>query len=517
MSRISSAAANTLLLEQIFRTQRRVVDRQIQVTTEKKSQDYQGIADDSRRLVNLENERALLNRYIQTNEQVDIRLQIQETALEGMQDVIKDFRSDLLNYASGEKRDSERTAFIQARAVDALKSMNFLLNTEIEGRYIFAGARLTEAAVNIDISTLSGFQSTYDGAGVKVQETRGAHLDDFSFSANPADGDTTWLQFERTNAGSGLSRITAVGDTFKNVNVGSTITVTGTANNNGTYTVSAVDTTNGLFLDLVTEELPTASVTQGGTLTFRDPTDVTKEIVVSDSFTSNATEDQLTYTNDQIDALPVGSKFTVAGTAGLNGSYTVSAIDTTTNTITIETTRLTDEGATTDQAGTISATSYYKGDGLTRTHRVDDDRSFELDLSSQDAAFEKAIRAMKIIAQGVYGSEGGLDNNPDRATDAMYLLDSALERTVAGTPPYGTELSSNIEQIQIDTGFKRVLIDDVNRLHKDFIGFLEGSISQMENTDSTETITKMLDDQRALEASFQVFARIRQLSLTNFV
>ena len=56
-----------------------------------------------------------------------------------------------------------------------------------------------------------------------------------------------------------------------------------------------------------------------------------------------------------------------------------------------------------------------------------------------------------------------------------------------------------------------------NKINKDFMAFLEKGISHMENTDVTETITKMLDDQRALEASFQVFARIRQLSLTNFM
>ncbi|MEK9753052.1 MAG: hypothetical protein VW338_07565, partial [Rhodospirillaceae bacterium] len=267
MSRISSAAANNLLLDQIFRTQQRVVDRHLQVSTEKKSQDYQGIAPESRRLVNLENERDLLQRYVQSNEQVDIRLQVQETAVEGIRTVINNFRKDLQNYTSGEKRDPERVSFIQARAIDALKSMNFLLNTEVEGRHIFGGARVTQSPVDIGVSTLSSFQSTYDGAGVTVPTTRGAQLENFSFSANPADGDTTWLQFERTNVGSGLSRITAVGDTFKNVSVGSTITVSGTANNNGSYTVSAVDTTNGLYLDLVTEQIPTASVTHGCNIT----------------------------------------------------------------------------------------------------------------------------------------------------------------------------------------------------------------------------------------------------------
>ena len=96
----------------------------------------------------------------------------------------------------------------------------------------------------------------------------------------------------------------------------------------------------------------------------------------------------------------------------------------------------------------------------------------------------------------------------------MSSLDSAVS---AGEAPFGTEVAISIEQVMIEVAFHRVLINDTNKINKDFISFLESGISFMENTDITETITKMLDDQRALEASFQVFARIRQLSLTNFI
>ncbi|SVC54408.1 uncharacterized protein METZ01_LOCUS307262, partial [marine metagenome] len=63
MTRISTSAANTLLLQRIFRTQQRVVDGQVKIGSEKKSQIYQGIANDSQRLVNYERTRDLLTRY----------------------------------------------------------------------------------------------------------------------------------------------------------------------------------------------------------------------------------------------------------------------------------------------------------------------------------------------------------------------------------------------------------------------------------------------------------------------
>ena len=66
-------------------------------------------------------------------------------------------------------------------------------------------------------------------------------------------------------------------------------------------------------------------------------------------------------------------------------------------------------------------------------------------------------------------------------------------------------------------GFDRVLIDATNTLHADLISFLDGSVSKVENIDLTEVITLLLNQQLALDASFQAFARIRQLSLSNFL
>jgi flagellar hook-associated protein 3 FlgL len=696
MTRISSAASNTLLLEQIFKTQKRVLDREIQATTEKKSQDYKGIARDSRRLVNLENEYSLLNRYVSNNEQLDVRLQIQETAVESLQDTIRNFRNELQNFGGGNQKDQERVEFIQVRAFKALKSINFLLNTEVDGRYLFAGSRSTETAVDLNISTLTAFQSTFDGARVTVPTTRDAQLEDFSFDTSSSDA-KNWLTFSRVDGTSGKSSVIASSAQFANVTAGSTITFSGTGANNGTYTVSAVRG-SGTIIDIVTEQLTDESGAADAQISYPNTSNPNSPNIITANLSFTQSSNTITSAiTGALSNIPVGSAFTVSGTTSNNGTYTVESNDGTN--LVIKTKRFTNEAAagsifsftgatnitfvdggagadsivapagtfvdstgaslaagttirvsgtgtandgktftvasvgggnstvtlvsgdvvtaatnvsgtlantayfrftaaanlsfvdggtaadtivapagtfvdssgnalqagtklsiagtgdanagqtytiasvSTDKstvtlvstdavtagaglngtvtaaegAGTVSSTSYYKGDLLTRTHRVDDDRQFTIDLNGADAAFEKAIRAMKIIAQGSFGSDGGLDQNNTRVADAMYLLDSALDNTAEGTAPYGTEQTSNIEQVQIDLGFQRVLINQTNALHKDFIGFLEGSIAQMENTDITETLTKMLDDQRALEASFQVFARIRQLSLTNFI
>ena len=168
-------------------------------------------------------------------------------------------------------------------------------------------------------------------------------------------------------------------------------------------------------------------------------------------------------------------------------------------------------------SGNISATPYYSGDSSSTSHRTSELRSFDTGLTGIDPAFEKAIRAMKIILQGEFGSDGGLDENPERIAQAQYLLESSLELTVSGTPPFGTELTSNIQQLQQNNGFNQVLLNDQNDLHKDFIGFIDSAVADIENSDPLEAITRLLDDSRALEASYQTFSRIRQLSLVNFL
>jgi flagellar hook-associated protein 3 FlgL len=696
MTRISSAASNTLVLEQIFKTQKRVLDRQLQATTEKKSQDYKGIAYDSRRLVNLENERNLLSRFISTNEQVDVKLQVQETAMQSLQETISTFRDELQSFGSGNVKDRERVEFVQTRAIEALKSLNFLLNTEVDGRFMFGGSRSTQTAVDLGISTKSAFQTTYDGKLVKVPTTRDAQLENFSFDQNSSQA-KNWLTFSRVDGTSGKSSVLASSAQFANVTAGSTITISGTGSNDGTYEVAAVRG-SGTIIDIVTTQLtdetgatdiivtypnadnpatpnqftanlsftqssntitssvagaltnipvgsaftlsgtssndgtytiasndgtnlvieskrftneagagPTFSFTAASNMTFVDggggadsivapagtfvdstgaslaagttirisgtgtandgktftiasvgggnstATLVSGDVVTAATnvsgtasnsayfqFTAAANLDFVdggtaadtivapagTFVDGSGNPLQAGTKLSIAGTGDANAGqvYTIALVSSDNSTVTLVSTDAVTAGASlngtvtvSEGVGTVASTSYYKGDLLTSTHRVDDDRSFTIDLNAANSAFEKAIRAIKIIAQGEYGTAGGLDQNSTRIADAMYLLDSALDNTAEGSPPYGTEQTGNIEQVTIDIGFQRVLINQTNAIHKDFIGFLDGSISQMENTDITETLTKMLDDQRALEASFQVFARIRQLSLTNFL
>lgn len=805
MTRISSSASNTILISRFLQTQRTLQDLETQVGTEKRTQTYSGLALSSQRLLNIENAKASLERFNSNNDQAQLRLDVQTTALTGIRGAISDFRELLLGFSNGDLTDPERIEQIQADAFRSLKDIQNYLNTEADGRYVFGGGTVRTEPVSFGLSTVSAFQSIYDGARVTYPTTREAHLEKFSISRSNVDLNPAHLTFEQTDGVSNKSRIntTASSGQFQNIAAGTTITISGTVGgvNDGVYTVDSVDP-NGLWIDVRTEQLTdegTALVPIFAEFSYPDPedprqmtsitTDVTFDrrtntitaintdaleaipegsmVTISGttnnngSFTvasndgtdlvveskrlvsdggSNSTlevlgganpltfsvgtgpdgEDQIitntstfgtleagqrikinntntendgkiftvqsvaddgtnvtitlasdeslddtvptvttgvvslnalpfsfnaaernfyfdagaagadevvftdggagqdtialtgaTFTDAKGNLLPAGTRITVSGGTGNDGTYTIESISTDGTTATLvatdnlpggtatETaavlagtgsitytdndpaadsitlgggyfrdpdgnnlpagTRITFAGTTgglndntytiasvsadgltatlipTDAVddttptqtagtisvggtvGTISATSYYKGDTSTQTHRVSESRSFEFDITGIDPAFEKAIRGMFLILQGETGTEGGLDRNQNRISEGLYLLDDALDRTNNQPPPFGTELDSNIEEMEIILGYRAVLLSDVKKSNETIISSFQTSVSSIEDIDPLEAITKLLDTQRTLEASYQTFARVRQLSLSNFL
>jgi flagellin-like hook-associated protein FlgL len=336
VNRIADQASANQLMSYVQRTQQRLNTLQTQLSSGKVSQDYAGIARDSGRLIRLENARDLYQRFMTTNQTMDLRLKTVETTLGAVQTTVKDFRDALLEYDKGATGDPERVAAVQDAGFKSLVSLQGLLNTESDGRYLLAGSKVTTRPVDFGLTTLEDFQNVFDGATVTVPTTR------------------------------------------------------------------------------------------------------------------------------EID-------------------------------------------------------SYYRGDTVTQTHRVDAERSVSLDLTAADPAFEKAIRAMKLIAQGTFGSEGGLDQNTGRIEQALALLGSALNRVSPNVGPDGPEAAGNLETIQMEVGLHRALINDTNERLRSLIGALDNHVADVETINPTEVATRLFDQANALEASLTTIARVRQLSLVKFL
>lgn len=604
MTRIASYASNNLLLSYLSETNRRLQDEQVQLTTNKRSQTYSGISAESQRLVTAENAYDSLDQFIKNNDTAAMRLDISTTALESIRATIRDFEEELQRYQASAVKDRNAADHLQSSAFRGMLGIASYLNTEADGRFVFAGGRTDTTPVDVPFTTLAQFQAVYDGATITYPTTRDAHLEDFSIAADGNDR-TNWLTFERDNlATPPKSRITAATAQFANVAVGTKITITGTASNNGTYTVSAVGG-GGTQIDIATEML-TDELTAAINVNYPNPDSPTQTLTLSASADFNRAGDTITYAGGALAAIPVGSAFTVAGSASNNGTYTV--VSNTGGVITVKAKKLTNEGtaatpyfnftsaagditftnnasptkdtittvagsfstlragmrvlltggagtngdndtytvdsvssngktitiredlpaATATDAnaitfltqtvpGTVAADSYYNGDKLTLSHRPSTTREIDWDLNAASAVFEKAFRAMGLIAQGAYRGEGGLDQNGTRISQALYLVRSSLYVTAQGTPPFGTELAGSLEATEEDLGFKQVLLKETSAFHTTYRSYLENSMAKIENVDRNEVITHILDDTRVLEASYQSLSRIRQLSLVDYL
>lgn len=224
------------------------------------------------------------------------------------------------------------------------------------------------------------------------------------------------------------------------------------------------------------------------------------------------------------DGLSIGTTITVTGTAGNDKALTVVENDGTTIRVAgtlpawpVATTVSGSVAAEVAPAATITAGHWYRGDDGAQTHRVSETRTIQDGMTAIDPVFEKAIRAMGLIAQGKPATAGEFRQHPERADQALKLLSSALDRTPETPDPFGAERSGNIDLIERTLGFEHSVLNDTILRQRQLIAVLEGEIAEIENADMTEAVSLMTHETLVLEASYQTIARIRQLSLNNFL
>jgi flagellar hook-associated protein 3 FlgL len=140
MTRIANLAASDHLLAMLGHTQRQVQDLQTQVATGKRSQTYAGISGDARQLLALESSRQMLERFEHDNDVMQTRLDATATSVDGIGETLRRFRQTLLSASSGKPLDAQQASDLQQAAFRTMKDMQDFLNTDVDGRYLFAGS-----------------------------------------------------------------------------------------------------------------------------------------------------------------------------------------------------------------------------------------------------------------------------------------------------------------------------------------------------------------------------------------
>ena len=146
MTRVANIAQNDRIVSLIMQTQEQANASELQIASGYKSQNYQGIARDASRLVEMEISHVRVNQYIENNELVEDRLQLMESNSEQIMDILSEFKTLLinaLNHGNAIELD------LPNQATEMMTQIAALLNTDLDGRHLFAGSATDAEPVDL--------------------------------------------------------------------------------------------------------------------------------------------------------------------------------------------------------------------------------------------------------------------------------------------------------------------------------------------------------------------------------
>lgn len=516
VTRIGTFATQQALIQRMLEVQKRVFDGQTQVGTEKKSQDYAGISTDSYRLINIENEKTRIDRFVNNNTSAEVNIKAMNTSVKSIDDVMRNLRQELIGFTGRDltdksPQDVSAVRDIQEKAFAALSQIEFSLNLKIDGKYLFGGGKTGEAPVSIPFDNVSEFQKVYDGVKVTYPETRAAQLVKASFNNVTVSGytnltygtpatdvsqidaspdnfvtakmdSTSFGDLTFANVGTDGTITSSISGAFSNLEVGQTFALDQSSGNNGIFTIKSIST-DGRIITLDQQvNAATDTAGTGDVMRFVPPNGTT--IYMKGSNNNNGAYTVRWPTNAELAAAPFSGNVVDGSRIFVSGQV----INTASETVSFET------------------RPYYQGDKLEAEHRVSETRTIKLGVNGLDPAFEKAIRGIGQLLQG------DLINNQKNAVDALAVINDAIEHS--GT---SSELPSDLQGIQNRLGINQKVLADSKDEQRQFIAFLEVRQIDIENVDPTESAVKLNDDIRSLNISFATLSKVQQLSLVNYL
>ncbi len=140
--------------------------------------------------------------------------------------------------------------------------------------------------------------------------------------------------------------------------------------------------------------------------------------------------------------------------------------------------------------------TFYQGDAVELTVLADDDIEVTYGMTADRAGFHELIGALRAVIEA-----DAIDDRP--------RLEAALDLVNAALPKLAEDRST--------LGLRQARLDQINIGHSDAEVYLERQISDIENVDLAEAVTRMTQDQILLESAMATISRLNQLSLADFL
>ena len=384
-----------------------------QATTGNKYDSYDKYGLSSYRILSLQNEQNVVEKYLETNSISKVVLESQQKAIDDIRSKIIDFRDQLREFFANDLTMSEDPSEeelialqnTQEAAFEAMSLMAYYLNSQVDGNYIFGGGKDGQKPVDFPYTTLEEFQAAYDGKILTYPTSYSASLSKMSSLSELTGGATLTQNFQTLTpkvatwngaAGNKMTFDSATktltadnADTFKGLSAGDKIGVAGTAENNKTLTIASVsdDGKTLTFVEDVTNETLTDSA--GVTLTKGWSFVNTPEDILQNRPETNVLKGSV----GEFSNLKAGEKMKIEGTGANDGYRTIESISLDGSTITFKEQVATEAPVTTAKihqsldTGTITAESN-AGDVI---------REFTVDTAANPLTIDTAANTVKAL------------------------------------------------------------------------------------------------------------------------
>lgn len=136
MTSVSTSAQFLRMQANNLQLQQRLAELSEQVATQKRSTDFGGLGSGARVSITLRGELGELESYVENIDAAKLRLTTQVEAMERVNQLAKDLSVELIKLQSDPNAEVAVVNDIARRGYDELVS---LMNTQVQGRYVFAG------------------------------------------------------------------------------------------------------------------------------------------------------------------------------------------------------------------------------------------------------------------------------------------------------------------------------------------------------------------------------------------
>jgi flagellar hook-associated protein 3 FlgL len=145
VSRVTNLSSSRLINSLILKSQARINEQQIKLTTQQNSQDYLGIGDDAGRLLTVESSLRRIDQFVKDNTFIDMRMETMLNSMDAVSDILKEVRTLVRDVLEDGTLDGiDKNDFTEIK-MDQLEGF---LNVKMNGRFLFSGTKTDTKPVN---------------------------------------------------------------------------------------------------------------------------------------------------------------------------------------------------------------------------------------------------------------------------------------------------------------------------------------------------------------------------------